>query len=53
MYKGTLIRDLMAIVDRAEQVAEQRQIAEERELHEIFSMQIPLTELDRVLMGAA
>jgi hypothetical protein len=53
MYKGTVIQDLMAIVDRAEQITEQRRIAEERELHEIFSMQIPVAELDRVFMGAA
>ena len=53
MYKGTLIQDLMAIVDQAEQRAEQQRIAEQRELHEIFSMQIPVTELDRVYMGAA
>ena len=53
MYKGTLIQDLMAMVDRAEQRAEEQQIAEERELHEIFSMQIPMLEIKRVLMGAA
>jgi len=53
MYTGTLIQDLMAIVDQAEQRAEQQRIAEQRELHEIFSMQIPVTELDRVYMGAA
>jgi len=51
MYTGTLISDLMATVERVEQKAEQRRIAEE--LHEIFTMQIPITEGSRVLMGAA
>ena len=53
MYKGTLIQDLMAMVDRAEQRAEHQRIAEQQELHEIFAMQIPMTEDNRVLMGAA
>ena len=53
MYTGTLITDLMATVERAEQKAEQKRIAYERELREIFAMQIPLTPADRVLMGAA
>jgi hypothetical protein len=56
MYTGTLITDLMTTVERVEQNV--RQIAVERELHEIFSMQIPLTEGQRmftgqVFMGAA
>ena len=53
MYTGTLIRDLMATVERAEKRAEQQRIAEEKELREIFSMQILLAEGDRVLVGAA
>jgi hypothetical protein len=57
MYTGTLIRDLMTIVDRAKLRAELRaelhRTAEEHELHEIFTMQIPLTESDRAFMGAA
>jgi hypothetical protein len=53
MYTGTLINDLMAIVDRVDQRAERQQIAEQQELHAIFAMQIPLTEGDRVFMGAA
>ena len=52
MYTGTLISDLMATVERAEQLAEQRRIADEEELHAIFSMQIPITD-ERVFMGAA
>jgi len=52
MYTGTLIRDLMATVQRAEQKAQQRQIAFEQELHAIFSMPIPITDVQQVL-GAA
>ncbi|HKI26887.1 MAG TPA: hypothetical protein VKA07_11220 [Candidatus Sulfotelmatobacter sp.] len=52
MYTGTLIRDLMATVQQAEQRAQQRQIAFEQELHAIFSMPIPLTDVQQVL-GAA
>jgi hypothetical protein len=53
MYKGTLIRDLMALVERAELRAEQRRIADEQELRAIFSMQIPVAESDRAFLGAA
>jgi hypothetical protein len=53
MYTGTLIRDLMATVERAEKRAEQRRIADEKELQEIFSMQISLAEGDQLLVGAA
>ena len=55
MYTGTLVNDLMAIVERAmaraEQQAEEQHIAEE--LHEIFSLQISLTPNDSALAGAA
>ena len=53
MYTGTLISDLMATVARAEQKAEQQQIAYEQELRTIFAMQIPVTQSDQVFMGAA
>ena len=53
MYTGTLIRDLMATVERAEQKSEQQRIACERELREIFAMQIPVALGDQVFMGAA
>ncbi len=53
MYTGTLIADLMATVEQAEQTARRHQIAVERELHEIYSMQISLTDTDRIYMGAA
>jgi hypothetical protein len=53
MYTGTMIKDLMATVERAEQRTERQRIAEEQELQAIFAMQIPLTEGDQVFMGAA
>jgi hypothetical protein len=53
MYTGTMIRDLLATVEQAESRAEQRISAERRELHEIFSMQIPVPQSERVFMGAA
>ena len=53
MHTGTLISDLMATVERASQKAEQKRIAEEQELHAIFTMQIPFVKSDQVFMGAA
>jgi len=50
MYTGTLIKDLIATVDRVDQKAEQ-QLAEE--LHEIFTMQIPVVDNEPKFMGAA
>jgi hypothetical protein len=53
MYTGTMIRDLLATVEKAENKAEQRLIAERQELHEIFSMQMPMPQGERIFMGAA
>ncbi|PYX50721.1 MAG: hypothetical protein DMG79_05125 [Acidobacteria bacterium] len=57
MYTGTLINDLMAAGERAGRRARQQQIAEQiaeqRELHEIFAMQISVADGDQVYMGAA
>ena len=53
MYTGTLISDLMETVELVEHRAKQRQIAEQEELHEIFSMQIPIVDGDYAFMGAA
>ncbi len=53
MYTGTLITELMAMVARAEHTVEQRHGGVSRELHEIFSMQIPVAQDERVYMGAA
>ena len=53
MYTGTLISDLMETVDQVGLRTQQQQAAEQRELHAIFAMQIPLTDNDQIFMGAA
>ena len=53
MYTGTLIRDLMATVERTEQSAEQKRIADEMELQRIYRLRIPFMQDERVYMGAA
>ena len=53
MYTGTLITDLLATVQQAEQIAKRHQVAIEEELHAIFSMQMPVIDGDQLLMGAA
>jgi len=52
MYTGTLVEDLMAAVDLAHQKVEERRVAEQEELHEIFSMQIPVND-GQIFQGAA
>jgi hypothetical protein len=52
MYTGTLIKDLMATVERAERKAQQRRITEETELQRLFEMQTP-QQAERVFAGAA
>jgi len=51
MHTGTLISDLMATVERAEQRA--GEIVVEQELHAIFAMQMPVADGDQLFMGAA
>ena len=51
MYTGTLINDLMATAERVGLMLEEKTVTEE--LHEIFTMQIPVTEGHRAFMGAA
>jgi hypothetical protein len=53
MYTGTLIESLMAAVDQAQMKSQQRRIAEQHELHEIFSMQISLVDGEQIFQGAA
>ena len=53
MHTGTLIRDLMATVERAERTAEEKLATDTRELHRIYALQVPATQADRILMGAA
>jgi len=51
MYTGTLISELMSTVDRANHQLQQQRIKEE--LHEIFTMQIPVVDSETAYMGAA
>lgn len=53
MYTGNLIADLMTTVDRAGKRAEAHRLEEERELREIFAMQIPMVEDGEIFLGAA
>jgi hypothetical protein len=53
MYTGTLIRDLVAAVERTEQGVERKRIADERELERLYEMQIPSGQGEQVFVGAA
>jgi hypothetical protein len=53
MYTGTLIRDLMATVERAELRAIQRQMVEEMELQRMFELQEPPMWSRQMFAGAA
>ena len=53
MYTGTLIKDLTALVERAEQGAKQKRMSEETELRRLFELQSPEMHRERVLAGAA
>jgi hypothetical protein len=53
MYTGTLIKDLMAVVERAELGVERKRIADEMELRRIFELQAPHMRSEQVLVGAA
>jgi hypothetical protein len=51
MHTGTLINDLMAAAERTNQKLQQQRL--EEELHEIFTMQIPVVDNQTAYMGAA
>jgi hypothetical protein len=53
MYTGTLIKDLLATVVRAEMSAQQKRIADEMELQRMFELQAPQMQSETVLAGAA
>jgi hypothetical protein len=53
MYTGTLIRNLMATVERAEWGVQQKRIAEEMELRRMFELQAPQMQSEPVFAGAA
>lgn len=51
MYTGTLIRDLVMTAERVGMMADQERMTEE--LHEIFTMQIPIADGQQAYQGAA
>lgn len=51
MYSGTLIGDLMATAERVNENLQQQRMDEE--LHEIYTMQIPVVDSQTAYMGAA
>jgi hypothetical protein len=53
MYTGTLIKDLIATVERAERGVLQRQLAEEMELRRMFELQAPQMHNEPAYAGAA
>jgi hypothetical protein len=53
MYTGTLIKDLRAMVERAERGALQKQIADTMELQRLFELRAPQMQSELVLLGAA
>ena len=51
MYTGTLIESLMKTVERVEKKLAEKRI--DAELHEIFTMQVPIADGQRAYQGAA
>ncbi|HZQ96740.1 MAG TPA: hypothetical protein VFA67_17140 [Candidatus Sulfotelmatobacter sp.] len=51
MYTGTMISDLLMAAQRAAEQLQQQRMNEE--LHEIFTMQIPVVDSETAYMGAA
>ena len=53
MYTGTLIKDLLTTVERAEQGNLHKQIVDELELQRLFELQTPQMQSEPILVGAA
>jgi hypothetical protein len=53
MYTGTLIKDLMATVERAERGVLQKRRAEEMELLRMYELQVPQMQDEPAYAGAA
>jgi hypothetical protein len=51
MYTGTLINELMSAVERVERKTEE--LRTDKELHEIYLVQVPMMDGEQILMGAA
>jgi hypothetical protein len=53
MYTGTLIKDLMATVERVERSAQPERVDDELELQLLFDLRVPQMQCESVLVGAA
>jgi len=53
MYTGTLIKDLVATVERVERGEFQKRILDEMELRRMFELQVPQMQNEPVFAGAA
>ncbi|MFY9910552.1 MAG: hypothetical protein WAK56_11955 [Candidatus Sulfotelmatobacter sp.] len=53
MYTGTLIKDLMATVERAERSAQLKQYADEIEMQCLFDLPVATMHSEPVFAGAA
>ena len=53
MYTGTLIKDLMATVERAERSAQLNRYADEIELQQLFDLPVPTVHSEPAFAGAA
>ena len=53
MYTGTLIKDLMATVERAERGAFQQRVLDEMDLQKMFDLQVAQMHSEPVYAGAA
>lgn len=53
MYRGTLVKDLMATVERAERSALRQRVAEELELLRSFDLEHPQQHSEPAYAGAA
>jgi hypothetical protein len=53
MYTGTLIEDLMATVERAEKLVQQKRMVEETDRRYLFELPSRQTQQERIYAGAA
>jgi hypothetical protein len=53
MYTGTLIKDLMATVERAERSVLRKRLVDEMELLRMYELQVPEMQNEPAYAGAA
>lgn len=53
MYTGTLIRDLIATVERTEQKVRREALAEEMELEQLYDLPVAALDREPAFAGAA